>query len=126
LDVETAIAHYQPHIVAVELDEGRLQALDRRDPLAQTDLVTVLRSGRFWQLIGRLVLAYQQRTIAQQTGTQPGAELARAVALANEEGRQLVCVDRPIDITLQRAWRLTPFWEKIRALVADDGQEAVG
>lgn len=111
-EVEAAVRTLRPDVVLVELDPGRLQAL--RDPEAwrRTDIRKVLRERQLPALIAGLVLSSYQRRLGGQTGVRPGAELLRAVTVAEAEGIRVELCDRPIKTTLRRIWRAIPFWRK--------------
>jgi len=51
-------------------------------------------------------------------GVTAGGEFAAAAAAANDVGAQLVLGDRPVEITLQRAWDALP-WRQRGALLGD-------
>ncbi|KAI8463792.1 MAG: TraB family-domain-containing protein [Monoraphidium minutum] len=75
-------------------------------------------------LVLRLLLASQARRAAGRLGVRPGAEFAAAAAAADAAGAQLVLGDRPVEITLQRAWGALG-WRRRAALLADLGRAAL-
>ena len=119
--VRATIAAEAPDTVCVELDNQRYQALRDRNRWESLNLIQVIKSGQTPFLLANLALASFQKRMGLQTGVKPGAELAAAAELAEEEGRQLELVDRNIRTTLLRAWRKTGLWKKlslVSALVA--------
>ena len=101
--VEAAIDSGAFDAVAVELDAQRLQSLTDPDALSRLDLVQVIRSGRVAPFAANLALAAYQRRLAEQIGVEPGAELKRAVALAQERDLPVRLIDRDIGLTFRRA-----------------------
>ncbi len=118
--VEEAIGSGQFDAVAVELDPQRLQALTNPNALAQLDLVDVIRKGRVALFAANLALAAYQRRLAEQLGIEPGAELKRAVTLANEHNLPVHLIDRDVGLTFRRASQQLGFFGKLK-LVAGLG-----
>ncbi len=118
--VEQAIGSGQYDAVAVELDPQRLQALTNPDALAQLDLVEVIRKNRVALFAANLALAAYQRRLAEQLGIEPGAELKRAVTLAQERGLPMHLIDRDVGLTFRRASQRLGFIGKLK-LVAGLG-----
>lgn len=116
--VRATIAAEAPDTVCVELDSQRYQALKDRNRWESLNLVQVIRSGQTPFLLANLALASFQKRMGMQTGVKPGAELAAAAELAEEQGRHLELVDRNIRTTLLRAWRKTGLWKKLNLVSA--------
>ncbi len=112
--VEDAIHSGDFDTVAVELDAQRLQALSDPDALAKLNLVDVIRKGRVALFAANLALAAYQRRLAEQLGIEPGAELKRAVALANERGLGLELIDRDVGLTFKRASSRLGFFGRLK------------
>jgi pheromone shutdown protein TraB len=55
---------------------------------------------------------------ADQLGVLPGAEFRAAARAADAAGASLVLGDRPIEITLERAWNALP-WQRRFKLLGD-------
>ncbi len=111
--VEDAIDSGAFDAVAVELDAQRLQAISDPDALAKLNLVDVIRKGRVALFAANLALAAYQRRLAEQLGIEPGAELKRAVTLANERGLPVALIDRDVGLTFKRASRQLGFFGRI-------------
>lgn len=114
LEVEQAIRGRRPVRVLVELDPRRLEAL--RDPEAwqKTDIVRIIRDGKQHLFLLQLYLASVQAQMGRETGVAPGAELLRAVQVADEVGAEVVLIDRDIAITLKRGFGSLGFWTRMR------------
>lgn len=83
------------------------------EAMAQT-----LEKGGQSGLVLRLLLAAQARAAAARLGVEPGAEFRAAAAAADAAGAQLVLGDRPVEISLSRAWGALS-WPRRAALLAD-------
>jgi len=101
--VEQAITSGEFDAVAVELDPQRLQALRDPDALAKLDLIDVIRKNRLALFAANLALSAYQRRLAEQLGIEPGAELKRAVVLAEEHKLPVFLIDRDVGLTFRRA-----------------------
>jgi pheromone shutdown-related protein TraB len=114
LEVEQTIRGRRPARVLVELDPRRLEAL--RDPEAwqRTDIVRIIRDGKQHLFLLQLYLASVQAQMGRETGVAPGAELLRAVQVADEVGAEVVLIDRDIAITLKRGFGSLGFWTRMR------------
>ena len=115
--VERAINSGRFDAVAVELDPQRLQALTNPDALAKLDLVEVIRKGRVALFAANLALAAYQRRLAEQLGIEPGAELKRAVGLANAHNLPVHLIDREVGLTFKRASQRLGFFGKIKLVM---------
>ncbi|NWF33660.1 TraB/GumN family protein [Stenotrophomonas sp. SAM-B] len=115
--VERAIESGRFDAVAVELDAQRLQALTNPDALAKLDLVEVIRKGRVALFAANLALAAYQRRLAEQLEIEPGAELKRAVVMANERNLPVHLIDREVGLTFKRASQRLGFVGKIKLVM---------
>ncbi|KAF8069523.1 Trabd [Scenedesmus sp. PABB004] len=81
----------------------------------------VARSARLGGQSGlllRLLIAGQARQAADRLNTTPGAEFRAAARAADRVGASLVLGDRPIEITLERAWAALS-WRQRAQLLSD-------
>jgi len=115
--VERAIESGRFDAIAVELDAQRLQALTNPDALAKLDLVEVIRKGRVALFAANLALAAYQRRLAEQLEIEPGAELKRAVVMANERNLPVHLIDREVGLTFKRASQRLGFFGKIKLVM---------
>lgn len=113
---EAAIEQYQPQCICVELDEKRYHSLRQAEQWKELDIYKTLKEGKGFLLLFNLLLASFQRQIGQELELQPGAEMLKAVELAEQRGSTLCLVDRPVDITLKRAWLGCTLWERAKLL----------
>ncbi len=105
-----------PDMVCVELDEGRMQSLANEKGWQELDISKVLREGKGFLLIANLVLSTFQKRIGADMGVKPGDEMKASVEAAKEAGIPTALVDRPIHVTLQRAWAKNNLWGKAKLL----------
>ncbi len=110
--VERVLEEAKPDTVCVELCKPRYDALKQKDKWQETDIVRVIREKRTSLLLSQLLLASFQKKIAQRFNIQPGEEMVRAIAKAEETGAEVVLADREIRVTLLRTWRSLGFWKK--------------
>lgn len=110
--VKLVIEEERPDTVCVELDEKRYQALSKRQSWQNLDLKQLIRDKQLPTLLVNLLLASYQKKLGGQMGTVPGAELLAAAQTAEALNIPVTLCDRDVRVTLRRAWRNTPFWQK--------------
>jgi pheromone shutdown-related protein TraB len=99
--------------VAVELCMSRQRAIVDPEAMSKLDLFSVVRGGQAPMVAASLALgAYQQR-LADQYGIEPGAEMRAAIHGALDNGLPLALIDREIGLTLRRAYRAVPWWQRM-------------
>ncbi|HMW59212.1 MAG TPA: TraB/GumN family protein [Leptospiraceae bacterium] len=111
-DVEKAIKELDPHTVCVELCRPRYDAMLDPDRWRKLNLIRVIREKKMGLLFSSLILSAYQKKLGSEKGIRPGQEMITAVQLAESSGRKLVLADRPVSITLTRAWRKVGFFSK--------------
>ncbi len=112
--VREAVASGAFDTIAVELDDGRLQALTDPDALARLDLIKVIREGKTAMFAANLALAAYQRRLAEQLGVEPGAELKTAALDARERGLSLRLIDREVGLTFRRVRARLGWWTRAK------------
>ncbi|MBP5520197.1 MAG: TraB/GumN family protein [Treponema sp.] len=115
-EVKQTINELQPDCVAVELDEKRAESIKNPSRYRELDLVKVLKRKEGFLLLANLILSSFQRRMGLNTGAKPGDEMIAAMNAAEEKGIRCTLVDRPIQITLKRAWGKNSFWGKMKLL----------
>ena len=116
--VRRAVRRARPDSVAVEIDQERYASIVQHDRWSQLDIFRVIRNKQTFLLIANLVLAGFQKRIGGATGVSPGAEMVAAVRCAEDAGVPIVLADRPIQITLRRAWASTNWWGRNKLLAS--------
>ncbi len=114
--VEETVKTYNPDTICVELDEQRYNAMVKKNTWEELDIIHIIKKKQLFFLIGQFILSSFQKKISEQTGSKPGDEFRKAIDLANEGNIKLILADRNIGTTLKRAWRLTPFWHKLKLI----------
>jgi pheromone shutdown-related protein TraB len=114
--VEEAITRYKPDVVAVELCQQRYQALKEERKWEETDILEVISSDRLHLFLLQIMLANFQRKIGDDVGVKPGAEMLKAIELAEKQGVKVLLADREIKTTLKRAMEQMTFKEKAKLL----------
>lgn len=110
--VQATIEAEAPDTVAVELDQGRYDALTDKANWESLDLLEVIKERQTTFLVARLALMAFQKRMSSYTGVKPGAEMLAAIHSARSIHAKVVLADRDIRTTLLRAWRTTPFHKR--------------
>lgn len=122
--VEKTINEINPDTICIELDDKRYNSIMNKQKYEDLDIVKIIREKQLFFFIGQFIMASYQKKIAEKTGSLPGMEFKKAIELGEEKGAVMVMADRNIGTTLKRAFRLTPFWDKMKFLgslfAADD------
>lgn len=66
--------------------------------------------------MANLILSSFQRRMGQNVGVKPGDEMLAGMKMANDMNIPVILADRPIQITLKRAWAKNSFWGKCKLL----------
>jgi len=110
--VAREIADGEYDCIAIELCDGRHRALADPTALAKLDLFKVIRDGQAPMVTATLALGAFQARIAEQLGTEPGAEMRAAIEGAARRDIDLALIDRDVGITLKRIYRNVPWWKR--------------
>lgn len=116
VQVTTSIRQEPPDCVAIELDEQRYASMKNPEAWKNLDIVKVLKSGQGFVLMANLILSSFQKRMGADVGVKPGEEMKAAIAVAEELNIPAVMVDRPIQMTLKRAWAKNSLWGKCKLL----------
>lgn len=112
--VEKTIRERNPDTVCLELCESRHEALSNPERWKQTDIFSVIKSGRAYVLMAQLALSAFQKQLAKEFKIRPGEEMHRAMSVCEELDTDIELVDRDVRITLKRAWGKAGFWSMIK------------
>jgi len=113
-EVEETIRALRPKRVLVELDPARLKALRDPEGWQNTDIFRVLKEKKQHLFLLQLYLAAMQAQMGRETGVSPGADMLRAVQVAEEVGSEVVLIDRDVSITLKRGFGAMGLWARLR------------
>lgn len=115
-EVTSVIHENSPDCVAIELDSQRYAALTDTDGWSNLDIIKVLREKKGFLLLANLVLSSFQKRIGLNVGVKPGDEMRAGISAAETLGIPAEMVDRPIQVTLSRAWAQNSAMGKCRLL----------
>ncbi len=110
--VTRVIQGERPDRVCVELDPRRYDALSHEHRWESLDLKHVIRQRQLSTLLANLLLASFQKRLGAQLGVLPGVEMLKAVRIAEAEKIPVSLSDRDVRVTMRRAWRSTPLWQR--------------
>jgi pheromone shutdown-related protein TraB len=113
-EVEATILREKPKYVALELCEPRFEAITQKKKWQDTPITELLKGNQAFFLLGYSLLSAFERKLGEKTGVRPGDEMLAGVKAAEKVGAKVILVDRPIAITLKRAWKMSGFREKLR------------
>jgi pheromone shutdown-related protein TraB len=114
--VEKTIREQQPDTVCLELCQSRYDTLSNPERWKQTDIYSVIKSGRAYVLIAQLALATFQKKLAEEFRIRPGEEMHRAMSVCKEIGIETSLVDREVRTTFKRAWSQAGVWSLIKII----------
>lgn len=114
--VEQMIRDEAPDCVCIELDETRYKSMSQKNSWESLDIIKILKEKKGFLLLANLILASFQKRMGLNVGVQPGDELKKAISTAEELHIKTELVDRPIQVTLGRAWAKNGFGGKMKIL----------
>lgn len=115
-EVTSSIKDDKPECVAIELDSKRYEAMMNPESWRNLDIIKVLKQKQGFLMLANLVLGSFQRKMGETVGVKPGDEMKAAIGVAKEMSIPFEMVDRPIHITLRRAWAKNSLWGKCKLL----------
>lgn len=114
-EIQRIYDEFNPDTIAVELDLRRYHALmsgQQKSNLRLKDAFSLGFSGFLFMIIGRFV----QKKLGNIVGIEPGSDMKKGIELAKKNQKQLLFIDRDIQITLQRFSKSFGFKEKMKIL----------
>lgn len=115
-EVSEAIREKKPDCVAIELDGKRCESIKNPENYRNLDIVKVLKNKEGFLLLSNLVLSSFQKRMGQNVGVKPGDEMIAAMKTAEEMDIPIALVDRPIQVTMRRAWAKNSFFGKMKLI----------
>lgn len=115
-EVERELREEKPDCVAIELDEQRYASLNDSESYKNIDVIKILKEGKGFLMLANLILSSFQRRMGNNVGVKPGDEMRAGIRVAQELGVPSVMVDRPVQMTLRRAWAKTSASGKTKLL----------
>ncbi len=117
-EVNETIEREHPDIVAIELCQGRYEALVGKQEVKEIPVRELLSADKFHHFLIHWLLSYVQKKIGADMGIKPGAEMLAAIEKAKQIEARIALVDRDIQITLQRLWSGMTLFEKAKITFA--------
>ncbi len=114
IEVERVIRDEQPDTVCVELCDNRYKAMRDGENWRNMDIVKVIRQGKAPLLLANLIVSAYQKKMGEKLGIAPGAEMLKAIQVAEEIGSETLLADRDVTITLKRTWGKLSILEKFK------------
>jgi len=113
-EVRETILREKPKYVALELCEPRFEAITQKKKWEDTPVTEFIKGNKAYFLLAYSLLSAFERKLSEKTGVRPGDEMLAGAEAAKEVGAEVVLVDRPIAITLKRAYKMSSLREKLR------------
>lgn len=110
--VEQTILKEKPDIIALELDRNRAVGLMTEKKENKLAFLRVGLQGFLFAVIGSWI----QKRIGRAIGSLPGAEMKRAILLAQKSKIPVALIDRDIETTLRRFSKALTWREKSRLI----------
>jgi pheromone shutdown-related protein TraB len=117
-EVERSITEENPDHVCIEIDEQRYNTLTKGQDWSKLSIDRVLKERRGFLLLANLALNSFQRKLGRDLGVKPGEEMKAAAAAAERSGLPFSFADRPVQITLRRAWAASSLWNRMKMLAS--------
>ena len=115
-DVKEAIQTEMPDVVCVELDQARYDTLTNPKEWKEIDIMKLLKEGKGFLLLANLALQAFQKKLGLEMGVKPGDEMKAAIEMSKELNINTSLVDRPVQVTLKRAWAKSSFTNKSKLI----------
>ncbi len=113
-DVKRLVKEVKPDTVCVELCEQRYNSIVHRKSWESMDIFRVIKERKAFFLLMQLLLSFFYQKVGKKFKIRPGMEMMVAIEEAENLGAYIELIDRNVNITLKRAWRLLSFWDKIK------------
>ena len=115
-DVRETIQKEMPDVVCVELDQARYDTLTNPKEWKEIDIIKLLKEGKGFLLLANLALQAFQKKLGLEMGVKPGDEMKAAIEMSKELNLKTALVDRPVQVTLKRAWAKSSFANKSKLI----------
>jgi pheromone shutdown-related protein TraB len=117
-EVRRVVAEVSPDAIAIELDQGRYQAMTDGKSWEKTDITQIIKQKKVGFLLANILLSSYQDRIAKQMEVRVGEEMRTAIELSNTLNLKIECIDRDIQTTFLRIWRTLRLKDKWNLLIA--------
>jgi pheromone shutdown-related protein TraB len=117
-EVRRVVAEVMPDAIAIELDNGRYQAMMDGKSWEKTDITQIIKQKKVGFLLANILLSSYQDRLAKQMEVRVGEEMRTAIELATTLNLKVECIDRDIQTTFLRIWRTLRLKDKWNLLIA--------
>jgi pheromone shutdown-related protein TraB len=117
-EVRRTVEEIHPDAIAIELDQGRYNAMTQGKSWEKTDITQIIRQKKVGFLLANILLSSYQDRLAKQMDVRVGEEMRVAIELAHERDIEILCIDRDIQTTFLRIWRTLRLKDKWNLLIA--------
>lgn len=117
-DVDTCFNEINPDSICIELDKQRYESMKNKDKWRDTDISKVIKENKVGLLLVNIILSAFQRRMATSLDSQNGGEMLEGIKLANDNNKNLVLADRPVNTTFSRIWNSLGVMEKSKLIVS--------
>ena len=114
--VKKTVEKEKPKNVALELCEPRLEVLTKKKKWLDTPITELIKSKKMYFFLAYSLLSAFERRLSEKTGIKPGEEMLQGFKSAKKVNAKVILADRPIAITLGRAWKMMGLREKFRLM----------
>ena len=112
--VKYFIENEKPDIVALELDQKRVNALLYG---GKRDHIYTLRNVGFKGFLFSLIGEWAEKKLGKLVGVKPGSEMLTAFKLAKKNNIEIVLIDQDIEITLKRFSKTLSWKERFNFII---------
>jgi pheromone shutdown-related protein TraB len=117
-EVRRTVEEIHPDAIAIELDQGRYNAMTQGKSWEKTDITSIIKQKKVGFLLANILLSSYQDRLAKQMDVRVGEEMRVAIELAHERDIEILCIDRDIQTTFLRIWRTLRLKDKWNLLIA--------
>lgn len=117
-EVKETIETHTPDTVGVELCERRYEILTEKKQWEEQEITKIIKEGRTYLFLANLFLSNFQKKMGEEFESEPGAEMMKAIEIAENHNIPVKLLDRDISVTLRRAWKAMGIKEKLKILYA--------
>jgi pheromone shutdown-related protein TraB len=112
-DVEAVVRKENPDAIGVELDNKRYKVLSSSKPkkdYSMEEIWNLLLDGKLFEFIFTNIMSLPQNRLADRFNIKPGAEMIKGIDIAKEMNKELLLLDRDINVTISRLVNSIPIW----------------
>ncbi|MBW6462485.1 MAG: TraB/GumN family protein [DPANN group archaeon] len=114
--VKSTIEKEKPDTVCVELCQSRYDAMTKKKKWENTKITDLIKDKKAYLFLSNLLLSNFEKKMGENVKVQPGSEMIEAVKTAKKEKIKISLIDRDIQITLNRAWKMMGLIEKFKLM----------